>query len=94
MINNSQLTTSSPFRPPQQAYAAKLGVHSCSNLNYTTHNVITNGGIDHAGKVSSSVNFGERCREAKADTAFIWFAFAAFVGSAVLSFVAWRRGGK
>lgn len=58
------------------------------------HNVIINGGVDRDGHVSPSVNRGNRCREAQADTAFIWFAFAAFVGSLALSVLSWRRGGK
>lgn len=58
------------------ATAAYLGVHSCSNDEYTERNVITNG----------SHNRGKRCREAQAVTAFLWFGFAAFAASAVLSF--------
>lgn len=77
-----------------QAYAAKLGVHSCSSTPYTSNNVIINGGINHDHKISSTVNLGNRCREAQADTAFIWFAFAAFAASAALSLLSWRRGGK
>ncbi|KAF6228736.1 hypothetical protein HO173_011755 [Letharia columbiana] len=76
------------------AYAAKLGAHSCSRASYTAHNVITNGGVDHAGNTAPGVNLGNRCREAQADTAFIWFAFAAFAASCALSLLAWRRGGK
>lgn len=77
------------------AMAARLHVHSCSNSvsfltsdvisstveanrdgqSYTTTNSITNGSHDT----------GKRCREAQATTAFLWFGFAAFVVSAVLS---------
>ncbi|KAL9077221.1 MAG: hypothetical protein Q9161_000487 [Pseudevernia consocians] len=76
------------------AYAAKLGAHSCHRLSYTSTNVVINGGIDPAGKISPAVNLANRCREAQADTAFIWFAFAAFCATFALSFLAWRRGGK
>jgi len=70
------------------ATAAYLGVHSCSNKNYTLHNKVTN----------SSPNTGKRCREAQASTAFFWFAFAAFVATTAFSAMAGRgsvnmRGG-
>ncbi|KAF2800165.1 hypothetical protein K505DRAFT_413176 [Melanomma pulvis-pyrius CBS 109.77] len=57
------------------ATAAYLGVHSCSNLHYTTTNHITNG----------SLNTAKRCREAQASTAFLWFGWAAFVASLAFS---------
>jgi len=57
------------------AMSAKLGVHSCGNSDYTENNYITNG----------SSNRGKRCHEAQASTAFLWFGFAGFVISAVLS---------
>lgn len=65
------------------AMAAELNVHSCSNTDYTTSNKITNGSHDTHG----------RCREAQATTAFLWFGFAAFVGSAVLSGLQSRGAG-
>ncbi|CAF9942450.1 hypothetical protein IMSHALPRED_003687 [Imshaugia aleurites] len=74
------------------AYAVKLGAHSCSRASYTAHNVVINGGVDKAGAVGPAVNLGNRCREAQADTAFIWFAFAAFCASCALSATQWRGG--
>jgi hypothetical protein len=83
------------------ATAAYLGVHSCSNpvchplpvwhlqrprswphQAYTTTNHITNG----------SPNTEKRCREAQASTAFLWFGWAAWVASAIFSFMAGRGG--
>ncbi|KAF2458592.1 marvel domain-containing protein [Lineolata rhizophorae] len=71
------------------ATAAYLGVHSCSNDNYTLHNSITNGSVDRE----------TRCREAQASTAFLWFGFAAYAASLVISFLGSRgsvnmRGGS
>jgi len=57
------------------ATAAYLGVHSCSNSQYTLHNKVTN----------SSPNTARRCREAQASTAFFWFAFAAFCATTAFS---------
>ncbi|KAF2493247.1 hypothetical protein BU16DRAFT_528566 [Lophium mytilinum] len=57
------------------ATAAYLGVHSCSNKNYTLHNKVTN----------SSRDTDKRCREAQASTAFFWFAFAAFAVTTAFS---------
>ncbi|KAA8641905.1 MARVEL domain-containing protein [Aspergillus tanneri] len=65
------------------ALAAKLESHSCSNENYTLHNEITNG----------SVHREKRCREAQASTAFLWFAWAGYMASAVLSFMMSRKTG-
>merc|ERR1711900_99461 len=57
--------------------AAGLGVHSCGNRSYLVSNALTNG----------SNNPSKRCHELQASTAFYWFAFAAFLGSAILGFV-------
>jgi hypothetical protein len=57
--------------------AAKLGVHSCGNIDYIRHNSLTNG----------SPNMSKRCHELQASTAFFWFLFASFVGSLVLGFL-------
>ncbi|KAI9055825.1 hypothetical protein LZ554_000765 [Drepanopeziza brunnea f. sp. 'monogermtubi'] len=57
--------------------AAKLHVHSCGNDSYILSNPLTNG----------SNNPRKRCHELQASTAFFWFAFAAFVGSLVMSFM-------
>ncbi|KAE8354799.1 marvel domain-containing protein [Aspergillus coremiiformis] len=63
------------------ALAAKLQAHSCRNNEYTLHNEITNG----------SVHREKRCREAQASTAFLWFAWAGYTVSMVLSFLVSRR---
>jgi len=60
------------------ALAAYLGVHSCSNGDYTRSNFVTNG----------SPNTEKRCREAQASTAFLWFGFACFVATA---FFSWQQ---
>merc|ERR1711939_913564 len=57
--------------------AAGLGVHSCGNRSYLVSNALTNG----------SNNPPKRCHELQASTAFYWFAFAAFLGSAILGFM-------
>jgi len=57
------------------ALAAYLGVHSCGNSKYTHTNSITNGSPDT----------GKRCHEAQASTAFLWFGFACYAASTVLS---------
>lgn len=74
------------------AMAADLKVHSCSNQvcyaqeynlpfqtnveqSYLVRNRITNGASDMEG----------RCREAQATTAFLWFGWACFMVSLVLS---------
>lgn len=57
------------------------------------NNVVINGGKDKTGAVNLYTNRVTRCREAQADTAFIWFAFATFLATFALSFLSWRRGG-
>lgn len=80
-----------------QAYAAQLGAHDCScnkpnsSCSYLVNNVIINGGKNHEGAVNLDTNRVMRCHEAQADTAFLWFAFAAFCATFALSFLAWRR---
>lgn len=80
------------------ALAGYLNVHSCNNTVcvpyvvipiganiiqvYTTSNGITNG----------SDNTEKRCREAQATCAFLWFGFAAFLGSLAFSAVSSRSG--
>jgi len=66
------------------ALAAYLGVHSCGNSGYTHSNSITNGSGDTK----------KRCHEAQASTAFLWFGFAAYCASAVLSGLQSRGGGN
>jgi len=57
------------------ALAAKLTCHSCSNHSYLIHNEITNG----------SNNMSKRCREAQATVAFLWFAWAGYMASFIVS---------
>ncbi|KAL4806193.1 marvel domain-containing protein [Aspergillus unguis] len=65
------------------ALAAKLECHSCSNQEYIHNNEVTNG----------SDNPSKRCREAQASTAFLWFAWAGFAASMILSILQSRRAG-
>ncbi|MCJ1442691.1 MAG: hypothetical protein MMC23_003188 [Stictis urceolatum] len=65
------------------ALAAYLGAHSCNNSGYTKSNLVT--------KTSGSEP--KRCREAQASTAFLWFAFACYAASMVLSFMNKSGGG-
>lgn len=88
--------------PQQKAFAQQLGVHSCApdtkelkDLHvadppktaswYTFTNPITRagGGDDYA----------TRCREAQADTAFLFFGMACFFGSLALDFFVGGGGG-
>jgi len=57
------------------ALAVALGAHSCSDKNYLKHNKITNG----------AVNMSKRCHSSQAVTAFIWFNFAFYVATTVLT---------
>jgi len=57
------------------AFAAELHVHSCSDVAYLVSNHITN----------SAPNMEKQCREAQAVTAFLWFGFAAFAVSTVVT---------
>jgi hypothetical protein len=66
------------------ATAAYLGVHSCSNIKYTSSNFVTNG----------SPNTHKRCTEAQASTAFLFFGFFAFVASFILSWMHSMGGGS
>lgn len=65
------------------AMAADLGVHSCGNDAYTRRNGLTNG----------AANRGKRCHELQASTAFLWFGFASYAASTVMSGLASRGGG-
>lgn len=65
------------------ALAGYLNVHSCHNQNYITTNEVTRG----------SNNDTKRCQEAQAAAAFLWFGFAAFLGSLVFSGLSARSGG-
>jgi len=59
------------------ATAAILGLHSCSSSNagYLKSNKITRG----------SANMSNRCREAQAATAFLFFGLVAFIASSVFT---------
>ncbi|KLJ07897.1 hypothetical protein EMPG_16625 [Blastomyces silverae] len=57
------------------ALPSKLRVHSCSNEAYTSRNSITR----------DAPSPEKRCREAQAVSAFLWFLWAAFVASTVIS---------
>ncbi|KAJ5801177.1 uncharacterized protein N7518_003245 [Penicillium psychrosexuale] len=57
------------------ALAAKLECHSCTNREYLINNEITNG----------SHNMTKRCREAQASVAFLWFAWAGYMASVIVS---------
>ncbi|PGG96909.1 hypothetical protein GX51_07601 [Blastomyces parvus] len=57
------------------ALPSKLRVHSCSNEAYTTTNSITR----------DAPSTEKRCREAQASTAFLWFLWAAYLASTVIS---------
>ncbi|RMD44865.1 hypothetical protein DV735_g316, partial [Chaetothyriales sp. CBS 134920] len=65
------------------ALAAELGAHSCSNKSYTHRNHITNGADDTEA----------RCREAQASTAFLWFGWATYTASVVISVISAQSGG-
>ncbi|KAI4150481.1 MAG: hypothetical protein L6R39_002265 [Caloplaca ligustica] len=64
------------------ALAAYLGVHSCGRKSYVENNNITKG----------SHNPSKRCREEQAACAFLWFGFAAWAASLILSALASRGG--
>ncbi|EEH16983.2 hypothetical protein PABG_07070 [Paracoccidioides brasiliensis Pb03] len=57
------------------ALSLKLRVRDCSNKAFTSTNSITRGAPDQE----------KRCREAQAATAFLWFLWAAFIASTVIS---------
>lgn len=59
--------------------AAYLGAHSCSNRGYLNNNYVCQGS-------------SKRCREAQASTAFLWFGFASFLVSTVMSGLGTRGG--
>ncbi|EMC92525.1 hypothetical protein BAUCODRAFT_78396, partial [Baudoinia panamericana UAMH 10762] len=61
------------------ATSAELKARSCTNYDYLFNNRITQGST-------------MRCREAQASTAFLWFGFASFLVSTVLSGLASRGG--
>lgn len=83
------------------ALAARLECHDCSNdvrfpphkftnenvililQKYTLNNEVTNGAEGRT----------KRCREAQASVAFLWFAWAGYTASMILSFIQWRQSG-
>lgn len=80
----------------RQALAVKLRVHSCSidtkNLRDPSNeyflNPVINSGSGRPGDLTA------RCREAQADTAFLFFALAAFIGSLVLDLMSGKGSMK
>lgn len=64
------------------ALAAKLHVHSCNDDDYTSSNYITRNSNDRT----------KTCREAQASDAFLWFGWAAFLGSTVITGLALGGG--
>merc|ERR1719359_812416 len=63
------------------ATAAYLNVHSCSNADYYNSNNVAGGSE-------------KKCREAQASTAFLWFGFASFLASTVVTGLNTRGGRK
>ncbi|RJE22679.1 Non-classical export protein [Aspergillus sclerotialis] len=63
------------------ALAARLHCRDCSDKSYTLNNEITNG----------SHNPAKRCREAQAVVAFLFFTWAGYTVSMVISFFQTRR---
>jgi hypothetical protein len=70
--------------------AVTLRVHKCTTMWFTSSNPLINGGLLHYWGL---IDLEGRCHKAQADTAFLFFAFAAFVGTTVLSGMAGRRKG-
>merc|ERR1711933_399122 len=54
-------------------------VHSCSNSDYYNSNNVAGGSE-------------KKCREAQASTAFLWFGFASFTASAIITGLGTRGG--
>ncbi|KAL8761979.1 MAG: hypothetical protein Q9203_007668 [Teloschistes exilis] len=89
------------------ALAAYLGVHSCGRavcpvsksegIFYKGYGLLILGGNKQSYVISNKITNGshnpsKRCREAQAVTAFLWFGFAAWLGSLVLSALSSRGG--
>ena len=75
-----------------QAMAVTLRVHRCTTQWFTSSNALINGGL-FDGHYWAAVDLEGRCHKAQADTAFLFFAFAAFVATTALSGMAGRRKG-
>lgn len=71
------------------AFAAELTATNCNNYGFLVSNKVTNAGP----------NMSKQCHEGQAVTAFLWFGWAAFMASTVISGVGLggsgglRRGG-
>lgn len=81
----SQMLASTLTLPTGKIYAVKLGVHSCSSSRYQI-NPITDGG-SHLSSTNTYTYYGnpvKMCHMAQADTAFLFFALAAFIASLVM----------
>jgi len=72
--------------------AVTLRVHRCTTGWFTASNPLINGGL-FDGHLPANIDLVGRCNKAQADTAFLFFAFAAFVATTVLSGMAGRRKG-
>lgn len=70
-----------------------LKVHRCTTLWFTSNNPIINGGLNSDHEYYGRIDLQGRCQKAQADTAFLYFAFATFVFTAVLSHRAFRSKG-
>ncbi|KAI2793212.1 hypothetical protein POX_b03263 [Penicillium oxalicum] len=66
------------------ALPSYLHVHSCNNTSYLVSNSITNG----------SYNMTQRCREAQASTAFLWFGWVGYMASFIISILMSRSAGS
>jgi len=74
------------------AFAATLGIHSCTNPDYTAYNKIIQ--IDSANTINSALDaLTARCHEAGAVTAFLFFAFVCFAGTMILGLLS-KSGGR
>jgi hypothetical protein len=78
----------------------KITGNDCGTTIYDYHNAISNpilngGCMTKKGTPYCGYEFDElpgRCKVVEADTAFLFFGFAACVGAAVLCFLAHKRG--
>jgi len=57
------------------ALAAEMHVGNCGDPNYTDNNNVTSGSYDN----------GKRCHEGQAVCAFLWFGFACYLASLIIS---------
>lgn|SRR5690242_21530993 len=81
------------------ALPAYLGAHSCSNRvrspishQSTTHLTDLQSYTISNGVTNSSPGLEQNCRQAQTATAFLWFGWAAFVGTLIFSAMAGKGG--